>query len=133
VSTKWHLLKYVADLRRGENINVGIVLEHEGAHTMRFRDVENGNALRAAKSWCNEPKNYEQWIKHFKYHIAEYGTVEIEPRAGENYRLVPSGEMASGGVDPVALIDELYELLVTPPKKKTRKRTNGLATKEAAA
>ena len=131
--TSWHLLKYVADIRRGENINVGIVLEHEGEFAARFRDVENGKVLRAARSWCKEPKNYEQWIKYFNYHVREHGHVEIEPRAGENYRLVPSGETASNGIDPPAFLDELYEMLVAPPKKTTRKRVSSSQAKDVAA
>jgi hypothetical protein len=117
MTIKWHLLKYLPDVRRGEPINVGIVLEHEGGFDFRLRDVEDGKVLRQAKSWCGEPANYGQWIKYLRYHIAEYGNVDIEPRAGESYRMLPSGQVASEGIDPAGFMVELYNMLIAPPTK----------------
>jgi hypothetical protein len=124
MTIKWHLLKYLPDVRRGEPINVGIVMEHDGGFDFRLRDVEDGKVLSSAKSWCREPANYGQWIKYLRYHLAEYGNVDIEPRAGESYRMLPSGQVSSEGIDPAGFMVELYNMLIAPPARSSRRNSD---------
>jgi hypothetical protein len=133
MTIKWHLLKYLPDVRRGEPINVGIVMEHDGGFDFRLRDVEDGKVLSSAKSWCREPANYGQWIKYLRYHLAEYGNVDIEPRAGESYRMLPSGQVSSEGIDPAGFMVELYNMLIAPPARSSRKRAWHLQSTFVAA
>jgi hypothetical protein len=125
MTIKWHLLKYFPDIRRGEPINVGIVLEHDGGFHLRFRDVEDGKVLPSSRSWCREKANYEQWLKYLQFHLGEYGHVGIEYRVGDSYRLLPSGEVSSEGIDPEGFVVELYNMLIAPPVKVSRRGTDG--------
>jgi hypothetical protein len=118
----WHLLKYLPDLRRGEPVNVGVVLQHEDAFITRFRDIDDGKVTRSARSWCSEPRNYEQWVKYLQFHIAEFGNLAIEPRPGDSYRLLPSGEVDQNSIDPEGFIVELYNMLVAPRAPHRRAR-----------
>lgn len=122
MKTEWLVARYVRDLRRGEQRNIGVVLFHNGHAYMRFMAEDpakpkgvDGHKMRGVVSSTD---NYKDWVESWRYEVAERGTpIEelVARRAGDNYFLQRGGyALVDDERDPDALLDRLYTELVAP-------------------
>jgi hypothetical protein len=116
MTTRFAILKYVADLRRNEPVNVGVAVWGEAGTALRLRgqagDRIDGRSARLPKA---DLANYRAWFEYWTYLLDTPGPVRDVPprRRGDNFFAEPGGELLFGAdTDATALADDLYRQLV---------------------
>lgn len=118
MSTEWLVVKYVADLRRQECVNVGVLVESDGQRTVRFKGQDPDGRIdgNAVKGWINS-ESWRGWVTYWMDGFIDDGDpleAMISDSAVEHFRVVPGGRVVAGddfeNIDELA--NDLYRILV---------------------
>ncbi|MGI9016889.1 MAG: hypothetical protein ACR2HR_07275 [Euzebya sp.] len=113
----WLVAKYMSDLRRREPRNVGVLLFTEEGVLNRFVGARADGTIDGRRTGLSGPHldNFKAWVafwRHAGTSTDDPRTLLATPTGDGNYLLEFGGEQLSGTVDPSALLDELFEMLV---------------------
>lgn len=118
MTTRWLVAKYIADLRRREPINVGVILQTDEGVGTRFVGQKSDDTIdgRSARAWVRSTANFKRWVEYWQ-HEAYSQEFDIETlltsRPDDNYYLEYGGERLIGGeVEPSVMLEQLYTALV---------------------
>jgi hypothetical protein len=119
MTAHWLVAKYVADIRRREPINVGVLLYVDSVVYMRFlgeneRGVLNGRRLRGK---VEAVANYKAWVAHWRDAAQSMDRAALvgKPSRGDNYFLEVGGETIKTERSPGELLRFLFDELVAVP------------------
>jgi hypothetical protein len=120
MTPQWFVARFVRDLRRGEQQNIGVILFQGGKFFARFLgeapdapEAIDGRRIRGVGA---AHENYKAWV-HFWRQTASRGNMEklLSRRAGDNYFVEAGGRQIAGHqTEPAVLLHELYSELVSP-------------------
>lgn len=115
MNAHWAVAKYIADQRRNEPVNVGVLVWTDGSAAMRvLGQKDDGIDGRVARLGADLP-NYKAWFEYWRYRLETGGLGERLPqlRAGDNFFVEPRGELLFGPEQTAQqLADALYGELV---------------------
>ncbi len=114
MTVKIYVAKYVADVRRWEPRNVGVIVQHEEGIAARFLAEESDSEKirinrKKARYLVNDSSVYEQWVRHWRL-TATRGPDALAASVAQkspNYFLLDAGEVFSG--EDVFSADELLD------------------------
>ncbi|MAT05542.1 MAG: hypothetical protein CL424_10925 [Acidimicrobiaceae bacterium] len=117
METEWLVVKFVADLRRNEPVNVGVMLSTPAGRRSRFKGERNDGTIDGHKvRWAQSADNWRRWVEYWRW---EFHERLVDPQAmineqrASNFVVTYGGRQLAGETnDPDALLDELFGVLV---------------------
>jgi hypothetical protein len=116
MNTRWFVAKYIPDLRRGEPVNVGVILTTPTETLYRFLGVtDRGVDGRRIPKDVKSHDNFRAWVAYWT-ELAGYPdriVAEAARRsAGANYILQEGGRAERSDRSPQELIEHLFAAVV---------------------
>lgn len=126
----FYVAKYIANLRRQEPINVGVVLLHQEGCNARFYGEDEPGSIdgRKVRDKIDDHSTFEEWVSYWRYCIEPGNDLmtpmmiwqpevsqQLERSSRGNYLMLQGGEIVMTGVedkDPTAILSYLYNDLV---------------------
>lgn len=122
MSTRWHLIKYMADPRRREPRNVGLALETPDGWLLKFLGEEKPGLINGQKirSTHLQKDVYTSWVEYYRRKATLNRWTDVEHlnvnRPG-NFFTELAGEIFETDESANQLLKRLYAELVEEPKK----------------
>ena len=130
MSTRILLAKHIADYRRNEPRNVGVIVASEHGYAARFvGEAEpgrvDGNRARSVVGPLTDV--YREWVAFWReeLHLGAHGLQAVLDERAPNFYLEAAADMwEEDSQAPQALLDYYYDVLVgDPPKEEDRNLT----------
>lgn len=119
-AASWYLVKYMADPRRREPRNVGVLLRHRDQWLTRFAGEQDGEIqARSVRSFGLDPEVYRTWVDYYRRKAAADAWEDVERLQRHriaNFYAEPAGMIVEDNRPAEALLDELFRQMVTAPK-----------------
>lgn len=122
MSTKWHLIKYMADPRRREPRNVGLALETPNGWLLKFVGEEKAGLINGQKirSIHLQKDVYTSWVEYYRRKAVSNRWNDVEQlnvNKPGNFFTELAGEIFETDETATALLQRLYSELVEEPKQ----------------
>lgn len=120
MTTKLFVVKYIADLRRWEPRNVGVIAVNSGSTASRFLGEQESTDFkvdlrRARKVVTGDRANYQEWVHYWKRTLAETDGLETVLRhTKDNYWITEAAEVQFGETCVTDLVNTYFPQLVVP-------------------
>lgn len=117
---RWYVAKYVPDLRRGEPINIGVILFSDGHASSQFLGERTGGSIngRRLKNRVRSVDNYRAWLSYWRDALTTQAPEKalLAPRSQDSsYFIEQGGEALYTERTSADMLQYLFGLLVVSP------------------